>query len=157
MIPLCASTPLHREKSSVRLACVKHAASVHPEPGSNSHVKSFNPNLAHAWLNIHNIYCKVLFFSELFSYAFSQLRNLRFLSHRHSPIVPKNVLTLPCKHARSSPFRSVLLKSSLNVQGCIAVYLSRSENRLKTVFLPRAFHTRLYYTNTLINPCQREN
>ena len=24
----------------VRLACVKHAASVHPEPGSNSHVKS---------------------------------------------------------------------------------------------------------------------
>ena len=30
-------------KCFVRLACVKHAASVHPEPGSNSHVKSFNP------------------------------------------------------------------------------------------------------------------
>ena len=28
---------LHRK--SVRLACVKHAASVHPEPGSNSHVE----------------------------------------------------------------------------------------------------------------------
>ena len=27
----------------VRLACVKHAASVHPEPGSNSHVKKFRP------------------------------------------------------------------------------------------------------------------
>ena len=27
----------------VRLACVKHAASVHPEPGSNSLIK-FNPN-----------------------------------------------------------------------------------------------------------------
>ena len=27
----------------VRLACVKHAASVHPEPGSNSHVKKFCP------------------------------------------------------------------------------------------------------------------
>ena len=26
--------------NSVRLACVRHAASVHPEPGSNSHVKS---------------------------------------------------------------------------------------------------------------------
>ena len=25
---------------SVRLACVRHAASVHPEPGSNSHVQS---------------------------------------------------------------------------------------------------------------------
>ena len=28
----------HRQFVSVRLACVKHAASVHPEPGSNSHV-----------------------------------------------------------------------------------------------------------------------
>ena len=28
-------------EKSVRLACVKHAASVHPEPGSNSHVKMF--------------------------------------------------------------------------------------------------------------------
>ena len=28
-----------RRKSFVRLACVRHAASVHPEPGSNSHVK----------------------------------------------------------------------------------------------------------------------
>ena len=26
--------------NSVRLACVRHAASVHPEPGSNSHVKN---------------------------------------------------------------------------------------------------------------------
>ena len=29
-------------KCFVRLACVKHAASVHPEPGSNSHVKMFD-------------------------------------------------------------------------------------------------------------------
>ena len=28
--------------SSVRLACVRHAASVHPEPGSNSHVLMFS-------------------------------------------------------------------------------------------------------------------
>ena len=27
----------------VRLACVRHAASVHPEPGSNSHVHKFPP------------------------------------------------------------------------------------------------------------------
>ena len=43
----------------VRLACVKHAASVHPEPGSNSHVKSFLlPELI--WQLIRNnvlIYC----------------------------------------------------------------------------------------------------
>ena len=30
-------------RSFVRLACVRHAASVHPEPGSNSHVKKFFP------------------------------------------------------------------------------------------------------------------
>ena len=30
----------NRIKCFVRLACVRHAASVHPEPGSNSHVKS---------------------------------------------------------------------------------------------------------------------
>ena len=28
-----------RENYSVRLACVKHAASVYPEPGSNSQIK----------------------------------------------------------------------------------------------------------------------
>ena len=32
----------NRIKCFVRLACVKHAASVHPEPGSNSHVLSFS-------------------------------------------------------------------------------------------------------------------
>ena len=37
-------------KRFVRLACVKHAASVHPEPGSNSHVKSLYPGQNLAWL-----------------------------------------------------------------------------------------------------------
>ena len=38
--PLRTSESIRRllPKSSVRLACVRHAASVHPEPGSNSHV-----------------------------------------------------------------------------------------------------------------------
>ena len=40
--PPLASASLHpegiRPTRLVRLACVKHAASVHPEPGSNSHV-----------------------------------------------------------------------------------------------------------------------
>ena len=34
----------------VRLACVRHAASVHPEPGSNSHVKVYIPVQNLAWL-----------------------------------------------------------------------------------------------------------
>ena len=42
-------------KCFVRLACVKHAASVHPEPGSNSHVKkliSVKLNLANSFIQI---------------------------------------------------------------------------------------------------------
>ena len=41
-------TEVIRSKCFVRLACVKHAASVHPEPGSNSHKKflSFQNPLA---------------------------------------------------------------------------------------------------------------
>ena len=39
-------------KCFVRLACVKHAASVHPEPGSNSHIKKFNHVQNLAWLNL---------------------------------------------------------------------------------------------------------
>ena len=42
--PPLSHKKLHTEviclKCFVRLACVKHAASVHPEPGSNSHNKS---------------------------------------------------------------------------------------------------------------------
>ena len=52
----------------VRLACVKHAASVHPEPGSNSHVKKFFPARI-IWQLIRNnvlIYCfKVVFLKDV--------------------------------------------------------------------------------------------
>ena len=43
-------------KCFVRLACVKHAASVHPEPGSNSHVKVCIAQKL-AWLIILFDYC----------------------------------------------------------------------------------------------------
>ena len=43
--------------SFVRLACVKHAASVHPEPGSNSHVKKFIPSSKLSLANLSLIYC----------------------------------------------------------------------------------------------------
>ena len=54
----------------VRLACVKHAASVHPEPGSNSHVKKFSRPVIN-WLNQMFIWFTVL---RLFLY-----RNVRVL------------------------------------------------------------------------------
>ena len=45
-----------RIRCFVRLACVKHAASVHPEPGSNSHVKVCIAQKL-AWLIILFDYC----------------------------------------------------------------------------------------------------
>ncbi len=41
-----------RRKRFVQLACVRHAASVHPEPGSNSHVKVFVPELSLAYFRL---------------------------------------------------------------------------------------------------------
>ena len=46
--------PLH---CFVRLACVRHAASVHPEPGSNSHVKVCFQVQNLAWLIFKPFYC----------------------------------------------------------------------------------------------------
>ena len=87
---------------SVRLACVKHAASVHPEPGSNSHVDSFSPAslIWHQFLNwflsVNGFYCfglwssfplplsipllfrSLFFFSEFFQSLF-QVSLKRFL------------------------------------------------------------------------------
>ena len=57
-------------KCFVRLACVKHAASVHPEPGSNSHVKKFSCPVIN-WLDQTCIWFTVL---RLFLY-----RNVRVL------------------------------------------------------------------------------
>ena len=62
--------PKNHHKCFARLACVKHAASVHPEPGSNSHVKKFSRPVIN-WLNQMFIWFTVL---RLFLY-----RNVRVL------------------------------------------------------------------------------
>ena len=46
-----------RGKCFVRLACVRHAASVHPEPGSNSHIKVFLRSGQNPWLCLSFFYC----------------------------------------------------------------------------------------------------
>ena len=43
-------------KCFARLACVRHAASVHPEPGSNSQIKVFVQDQNQAWLNFYPVY-----------------------------------------------------------------------------------------------------
>ena len=44
-------TEIIRSKCFVRLACVKHAASVHPEPGSNSHKKCLSASFEQTSFN----------------------------------------------------------------------------------------------------------
>ena len=50
--PFCPKTSRH----FARLACVRHAASVHPEPGSNSQIKVFVQDQNQAWLNFYPVY-----------------------------------------------------------------------------------------------------
>ena len=78
-------------KCFVRLACVKHAASVHPEPGSNSHVKKFNSesrkNLAFPCFRICNHllasdYLLVHHYAKHNFYMHDSFTVLRFATYR---------------------------------------------------------------------------
>ena len=109
--------PKIQSPPSVRLACVRHAASVHPEPGSNSHVKMISkplprfrrskalcPFLADQTLTVisylssgYTLKCIVLYFSE-------------FLSTLPRPALDSCV--------------SCSCGWSWNLQGCISVRLS---------------------------------
>ena len=71
-----------RKHLSVRLECVKHAASVHPEPGSNSLKKLF-----HSILDAVNIFSELVLLFLLFSLGITScnrmcvlLRNQRVIS-----------------------------------------------------------------------------
>ena len=81
---------------SVRLACVKHAASVHPEPGSNSHVQSlwFRTSLAFTKLfflpSLLLRFCSLNFFQTGFPYILF----IRNLSGLHCCLFVKVLLPL---------------------------------------------------------------
>ena len=53
------------EMFPVRLACVKHAASVHPEPGSNSLIKCLMHSRQPTSLVISRHYCLISFHSKM--------------------------------------------------------------------------------------------
>ena len=67
----------------VRLACVKHAASVHPEPGSNSHVKkliSVKLNLANSFIQIESEFTVLKVFNFHWSVLIDSQNLSRFLT-----------------------------------------------------------------------------
>ena len=49
-----------REKCFVRLACIKHAASVHPEPGSNSRIKCMLCSFPHHKAALALLYARLI-------------------------------------------------------------------------------------------------
>ena len=82
----------------VRLACVRHAASVHPEPGSNSQIKCLRCQIKvqnHWFFSCH--YCLFRFWTFVLFHG---------LSRRH--------------HSQENPN-----EIRINVQGCFVIQLSR--------------------------------
>ena len=85
-------------RSFVRLACVRHAASVHPEPGSNSQIKCLRCQIKvqnHWFFSCH--YCLFRFWTFVLFHG---------LSCRH--------------HSQENPN-----EIWINVQGCFVIQLSR--------------------------------
>ena len=85
-------------RSFVRLACVRHAASVHPEPGSNSQIKCSRCQIKvqnHWFFSCH--YCLFRFWTFVLFHG---------LSCRH--------------HSQENPN-----EIWINVQGCFVIQLSR--------------------------------
>ena len=99
-------TEIVRVRRSVRLACVKHAASVHPEPGSNSLAKFISPGFR-LFLSIL-LYCLGCFCSFLFL-LFSNSKNFQELIHCH------------IRHMYDSVFRCSVIKV-LFLLFCCAVF-----------------------------------
>ena len=99
-------TEIFRSICFVRLACVKHAASVHPEPGSNSHKKFL-------------LLYKLLISSQ------HKLAN----SIRSPPCFQDDVLffkvTFPSAYFKAYFHVRSFLKFFKNFQGCFTVQLSR--------------------------------
>ena len=73
--------PKNLHKCFARLACVKHAASVHPEPGSNS-LKKFVQDQIFAWLNFIPFY--LLWFCSLRTIFFWTFKDMSLFSYQGS-------------------------------------------------------------------------
>ena len=91
----------------VRLACVKHAASVHPEPGSNSYVKVFVPSqffwltpvfLKPAKILVHYLISFRSFYAAI-DIVFLLCKNRSILHHSAPPATFGHMVAL-CKRFR---------------------------------------------------------
>ena len=133
-------------KCFVRLACVKHAASVHPEPGSNSHKKFFPFQDQLANFNHSSILNVLLFFRLLW------LSSLLF-SRTH--------FNANCFAVLNESFKVISLfsyQSSLFVVLATAFIFYQKHLSLSTtffIFLCCRFKRQLIYIITSLCPCQQ--
>ena len=113
-----------QSKYLVRLACVRHAASVHPEPGSNSQIKCSRCQIKvqnHWFFSCH--YCLFRFWTFVLFHG---------LSCRH--------------HSQENPN-----EIWINVQGCFVIQLSRFCFRAKAFIF---YHIGFYLSRTFLNNFQ---
>ena len=96
--PLSCILSIRRSQkyNSVRLACVRHAASVHPEPGSNSQFIIIRSGQIHCWL------CPLIYFFTHMCPAKDTYKLFFVLNYSHSLSTVSGIF-----------------------QGCITVYFSR--------------------------------
>ena len=117
--PPLSHKSLHPEriclKCFVRLACVKHAASVHPEPGSNSLNKCLLQVKINSWL-IYPFYCFLRIFR---SFVFMILKRtfeecVSLFSYQRSffalPFVSNSFAIISCRFLPVKNFFSTFLK-----------------------------------------------
>ena len=99
----------------VRLACVKHAASVHPEPGSNSQIEMFDLSR----LCLANPFCKhPYFFVRVLYWCSLPCLQGRNVLYEYPKEYPGTIEAL----FKTSFYSS---ENCLNFQGCFTVQLSR--------------------------------
>ena len=123
-------------KCFVRLACVKHAASVHPEPGSNSHVKSWILSRIMLGLNPFRNSSFISLDSWLFfeTFLITRIKNFRVL------------VIIPCPFLDDSYFESFKVVSLFNYQGslfCLLTFRASANIILSNIF---AFVNRFFKT-----------
>src|SRR6185369_13138309 len=128
---------------TVRLACVRHAASVHSEPGSNSSVEIAKPSEL-AFIQLKTLERDLSYFD--YSNYDSKIRlrtqvsRLGTLLIRWTCIHPKAPTQVTCAHCQRSQIRTGLnirLPTSVSPEGA-AYYTSRSRfvNDLPNIVAP---------------------
>ena len=116
------------EMFPVRLACVKHAASVHPEPGSNSLIKCLIHSRQPTSLVISRHYCLISFHSKMNCIKkFSRIVCVSLFSYQGCSAVsslrqPIQIITFgrSCQEPFSKVFRSVF-QTDASLQSFLSV------------------------------------